>query len=168
MSMISKGYTQIQVGRPGYQGDFLSKIGGFLSKGLSAISGIGKVLPIPGAGVSSAVLGGLSKAIGGAVARPLPNPMDVIPILQGMKDPFRGTRLTNPPIPGTGGMTRAGRPRRIRKDGRPYKRPSMNPLNARAMNRAVRRLEKGEKLLRRVFSIRHGQGAGKILPKRKR
>lgn len=60
-----------------------------------------------------------------------------------------------------------GRPRRMRRDGKPYKRPSMNPMNYRAAMRASRRLEKGEKLLRRIYSIRHGGRAGSIVPKRK-
>lgn len=60
-----------------------------------------------------------------------------------------------------------GSPRRMRRDGKPWKRPSMNFMNGRAVKRAARRLEGAEKLLRRVFSIRHGGSAGRVTPKGK-
>lgn len=41
---------------------------------------------------------------------------------------------------GTVGLTKAGRPRRIRKDGHPWKRPSMNATNVHALRRAMRRV----------------------------
>lgn len=47
---------------------------------------------------------------------------------------------------------------------RRYRR--MNPMNVRALRRAARRLDAGEKLFRKVFSIRHGGSAGKVTPKR--
>ena len=81
------------------------------------------------------------------------------------------------PIPDIGGMgwgqgapawptNKNGQPRRQRQDGKPYKRPSMNFANGRAIKRSARRLEGAEKMFRRVFSIRHGAVHGKILPKR--
>jgi hypothetical protein len=38
--------------------------------------------------------------------------------------------------------TKDGRPRRIRKDGKPYGIPSMDPGNARALRRASRRIDR--------------------------
>lgn len=38
--------------------------------------------------------------------------------------------------------TKDGRPRRIRRDGRPYDIPSMNPGNTKALTRASRRIDK--------------------------
>jgi len=42
----------------------------------------------------------------------------------------------------------------------------MNPMNGRAVSRAARRIHRGEKLLRRIFSVQ-GKAHGKIKPKGK-
>ena len=44
--------------------------------------------------------------------------------------------------PGGRYVTRDGRPRRIRKDGQPWKRPTMDPGNVKALRRADRRMDR--------------------------
>ncbi len=53
-------------------------------------------------------------------------------------------------------------PRGYSASGRRYRR--MNPMNHRALRRAVRRLEGAERLFRKVFTI----SGGKLIPKKKR
>lgn len=56
--------------------------------------------------------------------------------------------------PGGGGgpaVNKDGTPRRIRKDGQPYKRPSMNAANPRALRRAMRREDSFVKLAKRAL-----------------
>lgn len=48
------------------------------------------------------------------------------------------------------------------------KRRRMNPMNAKALRRAARRLESGEKLFRKVFTMIHHKPAGKVVPKRRK
>lgn len=50
-------------------------------------------------------------------------------------------------------VTRDGRPRRMRKDGRPWKRPSMNPTNPRALGRAMRRVNGFASIAKRTISF---------------
>jgi len=49
--------------------------------------------------------------------------------------------------------TKDGRPRRVRKDGRPWKRPSMNPTNPRALGRAMRRVNGFAQVAKRTISF---------------
>jgi len=141
--------------RRGYRGGILGSIGGLIKRGAGLVSrGIGQIAPGP----SGAVLRGVGKAL---------TPPQIM----------KGLPVRNLPLLPGGGvqiqqdlgavLTRGGMPRRIRKDGKPYKRPSMNFANGRAIRRAARRLEGAEKMFRRVFSIRHGHSAGKVLPKKK-
>lgn len=131
-----------------------------------ALPGIGKLAKFVGSKVlkrGGAVVGAAATAltIRGALPRTLPVPtwvgggrgFDLLPSeTAGMKWP------TN----------KDGRPRRARKDGKPWKRPSMNFANGRAIRRAARRLEGAEKMFRRVFSIRHGGSAGRVVPKKRK
>jgi hypothetical protein len=48
-------------------------------------------------------------------------------------------------------VTQEGKPRRIRKDGKPYKRPTMNVANPRALRRSIRRQAGFVKLARRAL-----------------
>lgn len=43
-----------------------------------------------------------------------------------------------------------GTPRRVRRDGKCYKRPSMNPLNPSAARRAIRRIDGARRMLRSI------------------
>lgn len=47
-------------------------------------------------------------------------------------------------------VTKDGRPRRMRRDGKCWKRPAMNPGNMKAAGRAVRRITAARKMLRRL------------------
>jgi len=49
--------------------------------------------------------------------------------------------------------TKDGRPRRVRRDGRPWKRPTMNPTNPRALGRAMRRVNGFAALAKRTISF---------------
>ena len=53
---------------------------------------------------------------------------------------------------GRGGacVKKDGTPRRIRRDGKCYKRPSMNPLNPSAARRAIRRIDGARRMLRSI------------------
>jgi|SRR5215831_1295435 len=46
--------------------------------------------------------------------------------------------------------TKRGTPRRIKRNGMPYKPPRMNPMNPRAARRAIRRIRGARKLLQRI------------------
>lgn len=48
-------------------------------------------------------------------------------------------------------------------EGRTYRR--MNPMNARALRRAVRRLESAEKLFKKVYRFNHAKSAVNVRPK---
>jgi hypothetical protein len=62
----------------------------------------------------------------------------------GFSDPFAG-------VMGGGSATnKDGTPRRIRADGRPYKRPSLNALNPKALARAGRRFTGFKKAIKSV------------------
>ena len=50
--------------------------------------------------------------------------------------------------------------------GRRYRR--MNPLNARALRRAIRRLDGAEKTFKKVFRFNHGAAATNVRPKARR
>jgi len=47
--------------------------------------------------------------------------------------------------------------------GKRYRR--MNPLNARALRRAIRRLDGAEKVFKKVFRFNHGKAASNVRPK---
>jgi hypothetical protein len=47
-------------------------------------------------------------------------------------------------------VTKHGKPRKVRKDGKCYKRPSMNAANPRALRRAIRRIDGFKHLARAV------------------
>lgn len=170
-------YISTAVRRQGRQGDFLG-IGSALGKGLSALGKIGGLVPIPGAGIAGKVagsLGGIISRTGGALSTipnrfPFPAPMK-LPLLPGGGAGFfqgGGTGTALACVPKSGWPTnKNGTPRRTKRNGCPYKRPTMNFANGRAIKRAARRLEGAEKLFRRVFSIRHGKSAGHITPKGK-
>lgn len=49
--------------------------------------------------------------------------------------------------------TKDGRPRRVRRDGRPWKRPSMNPTNPRALGRAMRRVNSFASIAKRTITF---------------
>lgn len=46
--------------------------------------------------------------------------------------------------------TKKGTPRRLKRNGEPYKPPHMNPMNPRAARRAIRRIRGARKLLQRI------------------
>ena len=66
---------------------------------------------------------------------------------------------------GYGHYSRTGKWIRTTSRGKQIR--SINAMNVRAAKRAVRRLEAGEKLLRKIFNVRHGKAPAKITPKRK-
>jgi len=120
-----------------------------------------------GAGGIGSFLGGIVKKVASPVLRTAASLIPGGSIALGIGTAFvggGGGGLVNPPrinLPGSGlpgvGIgafgtpahmasrldprfyTKDGRPRRIRKDGQPWKRPTMDPGNSRAMRRAVRR-----------------------------
>jgi hypothetical protein len=124
-------------------------------------------------GTIGKAIGGLAKGALGLAASPVTGPVGTaVKVMQGiggMKQPMK-----LPLLPGGGAgffarqpdfsdvmgggssLTKAGQPRRIRSDGKPWKRPSMNFANGRAIRRAARRLEGAEKMFKKVFTIRHG------------
>lgn len=89
----------------------------------------------PGGGL--AYQGGMSLAVGGG---------------QGLR--LAGSSALSLGGGGGGGggscMTKDGRPRRIRRDGKCWKRPSMNPLNPSAARRAIRRIDGARRMLRSI------------------
>lgn len=64
-------------------------------------------------------------------------------------------QITPPIVGGTGTWptTKSGKPRRMRKDGRPWKRPSMNPTNPRALGRAMRRVQGFASIAKRTITF---------------
>lgn len=50
-------------------------------------------------------------------------------------------------------LTRDGRPRRIRKDGRPWKVPRMNVTNSRALRRSMRRVQGFARLAKKTITF---------------
>lgn len=109
-------------------------------------------------------------AIGGALARP--------PQLPQINVPFGGR-------PGVGigpigspahiatardprWMTKDGRPRRIRRDGKPYKRPTMDPGNTRALTRASRRIDRFVGIARRAMRHTNYKVVSKSAGRRKK
>lgn len=133
-------------------GSLLKSAGGLLKKGLTSTFGkkaakhapaIGNVLTGIGIGAGSApVLRNLPPLVGGGSLPALPN-------------------LPDFPSFGGGGGRSGG-------SGKRYRR--MNAGNAKALRRAARRLEAGEKLFRKIYSIRHGATprASCVTPKRAR
>lgn len=173
-------YKTAAVLRGGYQGGpgigtkiigGISRLTGVISGGLKTVAPyLGPAAPI--AQIGSKVYGGISKATG--FARPgggggglpaLPGAGGggaMVPRSQGSFYAPGCPSLTRWPT------TKSGAPRRVKKNGCPWKRPTMNFGNGRAIKRAARRLEGAEKLFRRVLTIRHGTVGGKIVPKKGR
>ena len=154
----------------GMQGDpglfsFLGKAAGGIA---STIGGIapgpaGALLRRVGGGLTGRATAGISA--GQAVLKQIPFPAGGLPLLPG-----RGMGFL-PDMAGGGGGSRAGlkkdgTPRRLKKNGQFWKRPSMNFGNGRAITRAARRLEGAEELFKRVFSIRHGKRPVGVTPKK--
>lgn len=50
-------------------------------------------------------------------------------------------------------VTKSGKPRRMKKNGQPWKRPSMNPANPRALGRAMRRVNGFATIAKRTISF---------------
>lgn len=164
------------VRRQGRQGDFLG-IGKAISRVTGFVGGlVGKVAPSLPFPFNAAAKGGslIYKGIS-RVTAPGTQMVQSRPVLP----PLPGAGFAGGGFGGGGGgglvlagekqwpTNRDGSPRRMRRDGKPWKRPSMNFANGRAIKRAARRLEGAEKLFRRVFSIRHGGSAGRVTPKGK-
>jgi len=154
----------------GYRGD--PGLFSFLGKAVKGIAGA--ILPaIPGGSLINSVVQG----IGGTKASALPMLQSIpgVKTLQGLSKNFPVPNL--PLLPGGGmgiandlglttrGMKKDGTPRRIKSNGQPWKRPSMNYANGRAIRRAARRLEGAEKMFRKVFTIRHGKHPAGVHPK---
>lgn len=130
----------------------VKKAGGLLSKGLKSAAGrqVAKSLPTAGN-----VLTGIGIGAGAApVLRNLP------PLIGGGSLPALPNLPDFPSFGGGGGRSGGS--------GKRYRR--MNAGNAKALRRAARRLEAGEKLFRKIYSIRHGATprASCVTPKRAR
>lgn len=50
-------------------------------------------------------------------------------------------------------LTKSGKPRRIKANGQPWKVPSMNPLNPRALRRSMKRVQRFAKFASRTISF---------------
>jgi hypothetical protein len=163
-------YRAVAVSRQGRQGDFLG-LGNLIGRSIKSFGKLGGLLPLPGAGI----IGKAAQGIGTAIQRrtkPTITPM--FPSIPDLVKNFAPGMARFPAGGGGGGgmaekwpTNKNGTPRRTRRDGKPWKRPSMNFANGRAIKRASRRLEGAEKMFRRVFSIRHGGSAGRVTPKAK-
>lgn len=163
---------------------------------MSLFGFIGKVakgaLGIATGGASTALLGAAGAILGGAKARTVTGTALALPT--GSTQPFRlpadstvtrsgvsvggltiGSRSTTYYGPATNSgqfracVTKSGKPRKKRKDGKCYKRPSMNPVNPRALKRAVRRVSAFQDIARSVgFSRPPHTMKGVHAPKRRR
>lgn len=142
-------YSGKQLSRSGYQGSIgslIGRVGGLIGRTVGKVAGITSKLPIPGAGVIGAVGGGIAGVLGAgrAISRVMPVPPS-LPLLPGggagILQDMRNNGFT---------MQKNGQPRRIRKDGRPYKQPRMNSANPRALKRAIRRVVRFGQLARAV------------------
>ena len=76
------------------------------------------------------------------------------------QDPLPPVERPDPPMgvispTGVGAwpMTKAGKPRRMKKNGMPWKRPSMNPTNPRALGRSMRRVNAFASIAKRTISF---------------
>lgn len=121
-------------------------------------------------------LGGVARVVGGIVPGPIGWAAGAVGRLAGGAGPGSSPLGGLPPVPGVnvvptpgfrgvvqraipGGatgytasacMTKDGRPRRIRKDGKCYKRPTMNPLNPRAARRSIARIKGARRILQAI------------------
>lgn len=150
-------YRQLAVSRGGYpyhmaRGGLLQDIGRGIGKVARAIAPVAGMV-VPGAGAALGLVGGLA---GGA------RPGGGVLSLQGGGG---GRVITGPQVslrlpslspggssggPGQWPTNRDGTPRRKRKDGKPYKRPSMNVGNAKAARRSINRIRGVRKLLKSI------------------
>lgn len=162
---------------------------------MSLFGFIGKIakgaLGIATGGASNALLGAGQAILGGAKARQTVGTALALPT--GATPTFRlpdstvtrsgvsvggltiGSRSTTYYGPGTNNgrfvacQTKDGRPRKKRKDGKCYKRPAMNPVNPRALKRAVRRVHAFQEIARAVgFSRPPKLMKGVGFPKKRR
>jgi hypothetical protein len=147
---------------------------GFLGKAAGSVaSAIGSFAPGPAGALLRKVGSGLTARASGAIGagqailKQIPFPSGGLPGL-----PFSGAGFRNDmgvgPTGSRAGLKKDGTPRRVKKNGQFWKRPSMNFGNGRAIKRAARRLEGAEELFKRVFSIRHGKRPVGVTPKKGR
>lgn len=145
---------------PYYRGDYVGGPSNYYRGDpfLGALVGgiVGKAASKVGRWVGSKVAGtGARRAAGTAVDR-------IVDQLPGVGVGMAIPQLL-PALPGLGpgrAVTKGGQwptnkdgsPRRVRKDGKPWKRPTLNPLNPRALNRALRRAEGFEKFAKRTVN----------------
>lgn len=135
--------------------------GGFFSSIGKAIGSVAKVaLPA----VGTLIGGPLGGVLGGAVGRALsPSAPQAVPggglRISGpsVSTPYGGFTAPVLTIGGGGGgggggscVTKDGRPRRVRRDGKCWKRPAMNVLNPSAARRAIRRIDGARRMLRSI------------------
>lgn len=149
-------YRQLALSRGGYP--YAAARGGFLQdlgKGLKRVAGGVLTSLVPGGGL---IAGVASAAFQGGGSRPAARPGGVTFGGGGINvGGPRGISL-NLPTFGTGtGMgpggwptNKDGTPRRKRKDGKPYKRPTMNIGNARAARRSINRIKGVRKMLKSI------------------
>jgi hypothetical protein len=130
-------------GGGGYRGDgFLSKLGkGILRTAGTVVGGIVRSNPVVTAVTTAA---GVARGFGGGAPQ---MPGGAMPQREGGI-----TGMVHRVVPGgaSGYVDSRGRPVRIRKDGKPYKRPSMNVLNGKAANRAIRRITGARHMLQAI------------------
>lgn len=146
-SMIQLGSSSMFV--PGdYSGGLPSSTGG---QGGAIIDLIGK-----GIGLAGTILGrnAPQQMPGGSQGAILS-----VPVEQGAMG--QAARIGNQVLRATGALpsistlttTKEGKPRKLRKDGKPYKRPTMNPLNPRALRRGMKRVQRFAKIASRTISF---------------
>ena len=160
---LAKARSLGMQGDPGLVGNIGSLIGkgaGLIGKGVSMVPGpigaAGKLINLAGGALTAY---GAAKGVGSAIQRFAPNIN--LPSLPNM---FGGGASSSPGS--RAGLKKDGTPRRVKKNGQFWKRPSMNFGNGRAIKRAARRLEGAEELFKRVFSIRHGKRPVGVTPKK--
>lgn len=134
--------------------------GGFFSSIGKAIGSVAKVaLPA----VGTLIGGPLGGIVGGTLGRALaPSAPQAVP---GGGLRISGPSISTPigsfagPVLSLGGgggggggscVTKDGRPRRVRRDGKCWKRPAMNVLNPSAARRAIRRIDGARRMLRSI------------------
>lgn len=132
-----------------YRGDpFL----GFLAKGALKLAApvLKKVVPfITGQNIKRAAKVATVAAAATPVIRStmqMDNPTISLPAIAPGGEPFIRSGYGDWP------RDKSGKPRRQRQDGKPWKRPTMNPLNPRALKRALRRAEGFSDFSRRVMN----------------
>jgi len=130
-------------GGGGYRGDFLGL--GKLAKGV-ARAAVGVVGGIVRASPAGQVVSGIVNAMPGRGLAPQA-PGGGMPQREGGV-----TGMVHRAVPGgaSGYVDARGRPVRIRKDGKPYKRRTMNPLNGKAAARAIRRITGARHMLQSI------------------